>query len=73
MSGVSYLEGRSEYDAGQLVDIGEVRVWVHDTGGGGEPLFLFGGTTAGHFPFDFARPYLTHYRLLALECRVFFF
>jgi pimeloyl-ACP methyl ester carboxylesterase len=66
---LSYLETRSDYDAGRLVDIGEVRVWVHDTGGDGEPLFLFGGTTAGHFPFDFSRPYLTHYRLLTWEWR----
>jgi pimeloyl-ACP methyl ester carboxylesterase len=64
-----YLQGRIAFDSGRLVDLGEVRVWVHDAGGDGDPLFFLGGTTAGHFQFDFVRPYLTHYRLLTWEQR----
>ena len=35
-----YLAGRSTYESGRLVDIGEVKLWFHDSGGDGEPLFL---------------------------------
>ena len=51
-----YLAGRSTYESGRLVDTGKVKLWFHDEGGDGEPLFFMGGTTAGHFPFDFVRP-----------------
>jgi 3-oxoadipate enol-lactonase len=69
MASVDYLAGRSDYASGRLVDLGEVRLWLHDTGGLGEPLFLIGGTTAGHFAFDFLRPHLGPYRLLTWEPR----
>ena len=64
-----YLAGRSTYESGRLVDTGTVKLWFHDGGGDGEPLFLMGGTTAGHFPFDFARPYLDDFRLVTWEPR----
>jgi pimeloyl-ACP methyl ester carboxylesterase len=43
---------------GFLVDTGAVRLWCHDAGGAGEPVVLLGGMTAGHFIWDFVRPYL---------------
>jgi 3-oxoadipate enol-lactonase len=46
-----------------------VRLWFHDTGGEGEPIFFLGGWTAGHFQYDFVRPYLPDYRLLTWEPR----
>jgi pimeloyl-ACP methyl ester carboxylesterase len=52
-----------------LVDTGSVRLWCHDTGGDGEPIFFLGGWTAGHFQFDFVRPYVEDYRLLTWEPR----
>ena len=64
-----YLAGRSTFESGRLVDTGAVRLWFHDGGGSGEPLFFMGGTTAGHFPFDFVRPYLGSFRLLTWEPR----
>jgi pimeloyl-ACP methyl ester carboxylesterase len=64
-----YLSGRSGYESGRLVDTGAVKLWFHDEGGSGESLFFLGGTTAGHFPFDFVRPFLAGYRLLTWEPR----
>lgn len=61
--------GRSELHAGRLVDVGPVRLWCHDDGGPGEPILLVGGFTAGHFAFDFARPYLGDFRLITWEPR----
>jgi pimeloyl-ACP methyl ester carboxylesterase len=61
--------GRSALDEGSILETSNARIWVHDTGGAGEPLFLVGGFTAGHFAFDFARPYLRDYRLLTWEPR----
>ena len=63
------FEGRSQLDEGRIVETDDARIWVHDTGGEGEPLFLVGGFTAGHFAFDFARPHLRRYRLLTWEPR----
>jgi len=60
---------RTPFAAGRLVDIGAVRLWLHDTGGDGEPVFLLGGWTAGHFQYDFVRPHLAGYRLLTWEPR----
>src|SRR5690349_16167595 len=60
---------RTAFDAGTLVDTGSVRLWFHDTGGEGEPIFFLGGWTAGHFQYDFVRPYLADYRLLTWEPR----
>lgn len=64
-----YLRGRTSFDLGRLVDTGKVRLWLHDTGTDGEPLFFLGGTTAGHFPFDFVRPYLGGLRMLTWSPR----
>lgn len=59
-----YLRGRISFELGGLVDTGSVKLWLHDSGGDGEPLVFLGGTTAGHFPFDFVRPALAGYRQL---------
>jgi len=59
---------RTSFDSGRLVDVGEVRVWFHEEGEG-VPLFFLGGTTAGHFQFDFVRPHLPGYRLMTWEQR----
>jgi pimeloyl-ACP methyl ester carboxylesterase len=56
--------GRTEPGDGSVVETDRVALWHHDTGGDGEPLFLLGGFTAGHFAFDFARPYLGEERRL---------
>jgi pimeloyl-ACP methyl ester carboxylesterase len=40
-----------------------VKLWFHDAAATAS-RFLMGGTTAGHFPFDFARPYLDDFRLV---------
>lgn len=53
---------------GKILDTGKVKVWYHDEGKG-EPLILLGGFTAGHFAFDFVRPYLGGYRLVTWEPR----
>jgi len=66
-----FLEGRTELADGRLVDIGDVEVWCHDTGGDGEPLLLLGGPSVGHFHFDFVRPYLGDHRLVTWEPRGF--
>ena len=69
MTAADWQAGRLPFGAGRLVDTGTVRLWFHDAGGVGEPLFLLGGWTAGHFQFDFVRPYLARYRLLTWEPR----
>jgi pimeloyl-ACP methyl ester carboxylesterase len=60
---------RISFELGRLVDTGVVKLWFHDSGGAGEPLFLIGGWTAAHFQFDFVRPHLEGYRLLTWEPR----
>jgi 3-oxoadipate enol-lactonase len=59
-----YLAHRTRADDGRLIDTGRVKLWCHDTGGDGEPLFLLDGFTTGHFGYDFARPYLRDYRVI---------
>jgi pimeloyl-ACP methyl ester carboxylesterase len=65
--------GRTEPDHGTVVETARVPLWCHDTGGEGDPIVLLGGFTAGHFGFDFVRPYLggggDPYRLIAWEPR----
>jgi len=58
MSGFDPFVGRTEPSDGEVVETARVPLWCHDTGGEGEPLVLLGGFTAGHFGFDFVRPYL---------------
>lgn len=53
---------------GSIVDLGDVRLWVDDQGDG-DPLLLLGGFSAGHFIWDFARPYLDGFRTITLEPR----
>ena len=53
---------------GALVDLGEVTLWTDDQGDG-EPLVLLGGFSAGHFIWDFVRPYLEGFRTITLEPR----
>lgn len=53
---------------GALVDLGEVTLWADDQGEG-EPLVLLGGFSAGHFIWDFVRPYLEGFRTITLEPR----
>jgi pimeloyl-ACP methyl ester carboxylesterase len=65
----SWRELRTPFAAGRLVEAGPVRLWFHDAGSDGEPLFFLGGWTAGHFQYDFVRPYLAGYRLLTWEPR----
>jgi pimeloyl-ACP methyl ester carboxylesterase len=65
-----YLDDRTPFDAGRLVDIGGIEVWCHESGDG-EPLLLLGGPSVGHFHFDFVRPHLRGYRLLTWEPRGF--
>jgi pimeloyl-ACP methyl ester carboxylesterase len=60
---------RITFDQGSLIDTGIVKLWVHDGGEGGEPLFFLGGWTSGHFLYDFVRPYMHGYRLLTWEPR----
>ena len=62
--------GRTEPSDGSVVETERVALWHHDTGGDGEPLVLLGGFTAGHFGFDFVRPYLgSERRLITWEPR----
>jgi 3-oxoadipate enol-lactonase len=61
--------GRTSYDLGQKLSTGEVVLWHHDDGRAAEPMVLVGGFTAGHFAFDFVRPYLAGYRLITWEPR----
>ena len=35
-----YLDARTPFGAGRLVEAGDVRLWCHDSGGDGEPLLL---------------------------------
>lgn len=60
---------RTTPDSGQVIDTGRVPVWYHDDGEAGDPIFLLGGFTAGHFVFDFVRPHLRGYRTLTWEPR----
>ena len=66
-----YLDARTPFEAGRLVEAGDVRLWCHDSGGEGEPLLLLGGPSVGHFHFDFVRPRLDGYRLITWEPRGF--
>lgn len=60
---------RSNFADGRIVATPRAKLWVHDSGGEGDPIFLLGGFTAGHFIFDLLRPYLSGYRLLTWEPR----
>ena len=55
-------------DPGRRVRCREVTLWCSDLGSG-EPLFLVGGFTAGHFLWDFVRPHLSAYRTITWEPR----
>ena len=69
-AGFDPFAGRTEPDDGAVVETPRVPLWVHDTGGEGEPVLLLGGFTAGHFAFDFVRPLLrTPRRLITWEPR----
>lgn len=59
---------RSNFADGRIVATPRAKLWVHDSGEG-DPIFLLGGFTAGHFIFDLLRPYLSGYRLLTWEPR----
>lgn len=61
--------GRSTLDSGRIVETDRVPLWVHESGGAGEPVLLLGGFTAGHFAFDFVRPFLDEHRLITWEPR----
>ena len=70
MSGFDPLAGRIEPEAGRIVETARVPLWVHDSGGQGEPVVLLGGFTVGHFGFDHVRQLLkTERRLVAWEPR----
>ena len=69
MTEADWRAQRITFELGRLVDTGTVKLWFHDAGGDGEPLFFLGGWTAAHFQYDFVRPYLTGYRLLTWEPR----
>ena len=69
MTHADWRATRTGFDCGRLHDVGAVRLWAHDDGGTGEPLFLMGGWTAGHFQFDLARAHLAGHRLLTWEPR----
>jgi pimeloyl-ACP methyl ester carboxylesterase len=60
---------RTRPDSGRVVDTGRVPIWYHDDGESGDPIFMLGGFTAGHFVFDFVRPHLRGYRTLTWEPR----
>jgi pimeloyl-ACP methyl ester carboxylesterase len=60
---------RLTFEQGSLVDTGRVKLWFHDTEAEGEPVFYLGGWTAGHFQFDFVRPFMGGYRQLTWEPR----
>jgi pimeloyl-ACP methyl ester carboxylesterase len=64
MSDFDPFAGRTEPSDGVVVETDRVALWHHDTGGDGEPLVLLGGFTAGHFGFDFVRPYIENGRRL---------
>ena len=66
-----YLEARTPFSAGRLVEARGVKLWCQDSGGDGEPLLLLGGPSVGHFHFDFVRPHLAGYRLITWEPRGF--
>jgi 3-oxoadipate enol-lactonase len=62
--------GRTLLEEGRVVETDRVNLWCHDTGGDKEPLMLLSGFTAGHFGFDFVRPYLQDdYRLITWDPR----
>ena len=69
MAAADWRSLRLPFGAGRLVDTGAVKLWFHDAGGDGEPLFLLGGWTAGHFQFDFVRSHLAGFQLLTWEPR----
>ncbi|MFT5133543.1 MAG: pimeloyl-ACP methyl ester carboxylesterase [Gammaproteobacteria bacterium] len=60
---------RSRLEEGRIINTANAEIWVHDTGGSGEPVFLIGGFTAGHFVFDLIRPFMQNYRLITWEPR----
>lgn len=64
------FQGRSTPESGQVLETATVPLWCHSEGAEtGDPILLVGGFTAGHFVFDFARPQLEGYRLIAWEPR----
>lgn len=65
--GGSWRELETPFERGQLLELPGARLWVHDEGGEGEPLFLMGGFSPGHFHFDFVRPHLRDFRLITWE------
>lgn len=60
---------RSRLEDGRIINTENAEIWIHDTGGAGEPVFLLGGFTAGHFVFDLIRPFMQDYRLITWEPR----
>jgi pimeloyl-ACP methyl ester carboxylesterase len=60
---------RSTPDSGRVIETDRERLWIHESGGNGEPVLLLGGFTAGHFAFDFVRPHLGAHRLITWEPR----
>lgn len=70
MSAFDYLQGRSTPESGRVIDTATVPLWCHEEGpADAEPILLVGGFTAGHFVFDFSRPYFSEYRLITWEPR----
>lgn len=69
MSEFDPFVGRTEPGDGKVVATARVPLWCHDSDGDGEPLLMLGGFTAGHFGFDFVRPYLAGRRLITWEPR----
>lgn len=62
--------GRSTPESGRVVQTERAALWCHEGGSAqGEPILLVGGFTAGHFVFDFSRPQLADFRLIAWEPR----
>ncbi|MHB1809863.1 MAG: alpha/beta fold hydrolase [Solirubrobacteraceae bacterium] len=69
-SGFDCFAGRSRVQDGRIVETATVPLWCHEEGlDDGEPVLLVGGFTAGHFVYDFSRPQLAGYRLIAWEPR----
>jgi pimeloyl-ACP methyl ester carboxylesterase len=68
---LSFMDGRTRFEDGRMVDIGGIELWCHDDRGAGEPLLLLGGPSVGHFHFDYVRPFLRDYRLITWEPRGF--
>ncbi|WP_431710476.1 alpha/beta fold hydrolase [Glutamicibacter uratoxydans] len=60
---------RTKVEDGNVLELDDVKIWYHDSGGDGEPIVLLGGFTAGHFVFDFVREHLQEYRLITWEPR----